>query len=158
MVKAHLKCDRVVVAIHSDLLQLGWYGGHWVRYTGKRTVELATKDDYAGFLVWGHKLIDLDAKPYDYTDTISSSQFVPYQHDNKAVNAKGNKCIMIAGGGDFDFNKNVYDTTQIYTYNQLLYINDNSILTNVNVGSPSVGLVNAIPEDNNNWLGMTLKY
>lgn len=158
MVKVHLKCDRILVSVSTTLLQSGWYGGQWVRYTGKRTVDLATKDEYAGFLVWGHRLKDVDGKPYDYRDMDGLAEHVPYQHENKAVTAQKNRCIMIAGGGDFDFNKNAYDTTKTYTYNQLLYINDNSVLTNVNVGSPPVGMVNAIPEDNNNWLGMTLKF
>lgn len=157
MVKMHIRGDKLFATVAPSLLQTGWYGGQWVKYSGKRTIVLADKTTYAGFILLGHKLRDLDAMPYNYSDSTAGANAVPYQYENKAVDAYG-QTLIIAGGGDYDFNKNVYDTTKTYTYNQLLYVNDNAILTNVNGGGPPVGLVNVIPSDNNNWLGVTLKY
>lgn len=153
----HIRGDKIRVTVGDTLMQNGWYSGHWVRFVGNRTVELATKTEYAGFLIIGHKLRDLDAKPYDFIDTTSGSEFIPYQYENKAVDAYG-RTFLVAGGGDYDFNKYVYDTTKTYTYNQKLFVNDNAILTNVDSGASPIGLVTAIPDDNNNWLGLTLKF
>jgi len=65
---------------------------------------------------------------------------------------------IVAGGGDYDFNINAYDTTKSYAYNQLLFVNDNAVLTNVDSGNLLVGIVTALPAENSNWLGMTMKY
>lgn len=155
MVKMHLRGDKHFVTIGPNLLESGWFGGQWVKYVGKRTVEKATDHVYAGFLLIGHKLNDLDSKPYNYLEGGVIS--VPFKYENIALDAYG-QSVMITDSGEMDFNLNVYDTTQVYTYNQTLYINNNGFLTNVNVGGPSVGIVSVTPQDNNGWLGITLKY
>ena len=157
MVKILVDGDRHLVKVDPSMMIRGWYGGQWVRYTGSRIVDFATSTEYAGFLMYGYKKQDLDAAPYDFNDTVAGAQFVPMKYENKAIDAFGRTAI-IADSGEFEFNKYAYDTTQNYTYNQLLYVNNNSVLTNVNAGGPSVGLVIVTPQDNNNWLGMMLKY
>ena len=157
MVKMHIRGDKIRATVGDTLMQNGWYGGNWVRFVAKRTVELATKTEYAGFILLGHKLRDLDASPYSYTDTSAGAIAVPYQYENKAVDAYG-RTFLVAGGGDYDFNRHVYDTTKTYSYNEKLFVNDNAILTNVDSGAPPVGLVTATPQDNNTWLGLTLKF
>lgn len=157
MVKVYVENDRHIVTVTPALMQRGWYGGQWVRYIGKKTIDLATNTSYAGFLLYGYKKRDLDAAPYDFIDTVSGSDFVPMQHENRAIDALA-KTVIIADSGEFEFNKYAFDTTQIYTYNQELYVNNNAILTNQNTGGPPVGIVISAPQDNNNWLGMMLKY
>jgi len=154
MVKMHFRGDKIQVYVSDQLLRSGWYGGQWVKYTGKRIVDLATETVYTGFLLLGHKFEDLNGVPYDYKD---GYPVVPFGYENSAVNAYG-QTIMITGGGDYDFNLNVYDTTKTYSYNQNLYVNNNSVLTNVDVGEQPVGVVNTVPSDNNGWLGVTLRY
>jgi hypothetical protein len=58
--------------------------------------------------------------------------------------------------GDSDFSPTAFDTTKVYTYHQTLYVNSNSILTNVPPlgGGHNIGIVSAIPQDNNGWLGV----
>ena len=85
MVKMHFKGDKIRVYVGDTLKQNGWFGGQWVRFVGNRTVELATKTEYAGFLLLGNKLKDLDAKPYDFIDTASGAEFIPYQYENKGL-------------------------------------------------------------------------
>jgi len=155
MVKMHARGDVLLANVIETLLKNGWYGGQWVRYVGRRKVDLATESEYAGFLLLGHRLKDLHGYPYNYTEGYGET--IPYEYENKAVNAYGQVAI-IAGGGDYDFNENVYDTTKTYTYNQTLFVNNNSVLTNVDSGNSSIGLVNVIPSDNNGWLGVNLKY
>jgi len=155
MVKMHLRGDKHFVTVGPNLIETGWFGGQWVKYVGKRTVEKATNTVFAGFLLLGYKLNDLDAKPYNYIE--SGVVSVPFKYENQALNAYG-QSVMITDSGEMDFNFNAFDTTQVYTYNQMLYVNNNGFLTNVNSGGLSVGIVSVIPKDNNNWLGITLKY
>lgn len=160
MVKIFIKTDKLFVTAGPNMLQTGWYGGQWVKYVGNRTVELSDKATYAGFMKNGYKLTDIDGKSYDYDDTESDTalNFIPHRYENKSIKAYG-QSVMISGGGDFDFNKNAYDTTKTYVHNQKLYVNDNAVLTNVDSGNPSIGVVSMIPSDNEgNWLGMALKY
>ena len=121
MVKMHIRGDKLLVKVTNSLLQKGWYGGQWVKYVGKRIVDLADASSYSGFILLGHKLIDTDGNPYDFKDGVIDA--IPFQYENKAVDASG-QTLIIAGGGDFDFNKNAYDTTQTYSYNQRLYVNN----------------------------------
>jgi hypothetical protein len=157
MVKMRIRGDKHNVKVTDSFYQKGWYGGQWVRYVGNRTVDEATDTTFAGFLLWGWRLKDLDAKPYDYIDTTAGAEFFPFQYENQAVNAY-HETTLITDSGEMDFNRYVYDTTKNYLYNQKLFVNNNGILTNVDVGAPSVGIVVGIPQDNNGWLGMMLKF
>jgi hypothetical protein len=155
MVKMTIRGSRHIVKVSTNMFEKGWYGGQWVRFVGNRTVDFATDTLYAGFLLWGWRLKDIDATPYDFIDTMSGSEFIPFNYENKSLNAY-HQTAMIFDSGEMDFNLNTYDTTQVYSYHDSLYINNNSVLTNVNSGGPSVGLVIGTPQDNNNWLGVLL--
>lgn len=142
----------IPIKVDTELLQTGWYGGLWVTVTGNRIVSKANKNNRTGFLLWGHKLKDLEAKRYKYNEGHIE---VPWQYENVAVRAFG-QAVMVCDSGEFDFNSNVYDSTLIYNYMDKLYVNDNGILTNVNNGSEDVGVVIGTPQDNNGWLGVIL--
>lgn len=157
MVKMRIRGDKHIVKVTDNMYETGWYGGQWVRYVANRTVDFATQAEYAGFLLIGWRLKDLDAKPYDYIDTNAGAEFLPFQYENKSVDAY-RQAVLITDSGEMDFNKYAYDITQVYSYQQLLYINNSSVLTNVNSGKPSVGIVIATPQDNNGWLGIMLKF
>lgn len=156
MVKMHFKGWRIFVTAGPYLLQSGWYGGQFVRFTDNMIVEKATAEDVAGILINGYKLEDFDGKPYNYIDMDGKKSFIPYQYENEAVNAFG-KTTIASDDGLYDFNSNVYDNEVTYQYNQKLYLNNNGLLTNIDLGFFSVGVVAGIPEDNNNWLRVLLR-
>jgi len=154
MIKIIIPAIRHIATVGPNLLASGWYGGQWVKYVGNRTVEKADSHTAAGFLILGYKLQDLDAAPYKYDFNITN--MVPAINENQPIDAYG-RAVLIHGG-EFDFNKNVYDNSVVYSYNQLLYLNNNGILTNVNTGGPSVGIVITAPQDNNGWMGVIIKF
>ena len=157
MVKMHFKGWRMPVTVGPDLLQSGWYGGQWVKFVGNMLVEKATPDNVAGLLLQGYKLEDYDGKPYHYIDMDGKKVFVPYQYENQSIRSALHKATMATDDGLYDFNKNVYDDSLVYSYNQKLYLDANGILTNVDLGFPYVGIVAGLPSDNNNWLRVILR-
>jgi hypothetical protein len=156
MVKMFFKGWRMPVKAGPVLMQTGWYGGQWVRFVGDLTVEKATPSSVAGLLLNGYKLEDYDGKPYHYIDLDGQKTFVPYQYENKSVMALS-KVTMATDDGLYDFNRNVYDTSLIYAYNEFLYLNADGILTNVDSGSSYVAVVAGIPDDNNGWLRVLVR-
>lgn len=152
MVNVRIRGELVNVTVDDDLLRTGWYGGQWVTFTGPRTVSRANKSNRIGFLLNGYRLRDLYMRPIYFND---GTTFVPSEHENSAITAS-NRTPMVCDSGDFDINQNAYDTTQIYGYNENLYVNDNGFLTNQPTGFPSVGYVISLPSDNNGWLGFLL--
>jgi len=157
MVKMLVRGDKHVVKVSDNMLQKGWYGGQWVRYVGNRTVDFATKTSFAGFMLWGYKLKDLDANQLQFIETTAGAEFIPWQYENKSVEANG-IATLICDSGEMYFNKYAFDTTQVYSYQEKLFVNDNAVLTNVDVGAPTAGFVISAPQDNNDWLGMILQY
>ncbi|MDD5650232.1 MAG: hypothetical protein PHF86_07450 [Candidatus Nanoarchaeia archaeon] len=155
MVKMFFKGWRMPVTIGPTLLQTGWYGGQWVRFTGNLTVEKASVSSVAGILLTGYKLEDCDGKPYDYNNMDGLQIFKPYQYENQAINAFG-KATMATDDGLYDFNSNVYETL-VYSYNQILYLNSEGLLTNVDSGFPYIGIVAGLPSDNNGWLRVLVR-
>ena len=153
MVKMFIRGTKHIMTVGPQLLQSGWYGGIWVKIVGSRTVEKATPTVFAGFLLLGYKLRDLDAAPYNYDYNITD--YIPAQHENQPLDAYG-RTLMMADSGEYDFNLNAYDTTQVYNYNDHLYLNNNAVLTNLNSGTPPVGIVISKPSDRNGWLGTIL--
>lgn len=158
MVKMHFKGWRMPVTAGPKLLQSGWYGGQIVKFIGNMIVEKADPLNFAGILLEGYKLEDYDGKPYDYISMDGHKVFYPRQFENKAINAE-HKVTMGTDDGWYDLNKNAYDTTVIYSYNQKLYINNIGILTNVNpgLGAFPVAVVAGTPEDTNGWLRILLR-
>lgn len=156
MVKMFFKGWRMPVTAGPILLQSGWYGGQWVRFVGDLTVEKATPSSVAGLLLNGYKLEDYDGKPYHYLDMDGKKVFVPYQYENQTIRALS-KVTMATDDGMYDFNRNVYDTGVVYGYNQLLYLTIDGILTNVDSGSPYIGIVAGLPSDNNGWLRVLVR-
>ena len=141
MIKPTYITDVKVPVIASPSLMInGWYGGKWMRFIGNRTVDYATKDNFAGFVLFGYKLRD--------------EGIIPYQYENIHLDAKPAITIMV--GGYFEFNNKAYDPLQVYNPNDKLYVDDNAVLTNVDTGFSSVGVVSATPQTNNNWLGAVL--
>ena len=153
MVNVRIRGLYIDVTVDDDLLQKGWYAGQWVTISGNRTVSRANAANRAGFLLNGFKLRDVYMRPFYFND---GSLFVPHEHENSAITGN-RKTPMICDSGDFDFNPNVYDTTQVYNYNDYLYVNNNGVLTNVPTGFASVGHVLSKPEDNNGWLGFLMQ-
>ena len=156
MVKVNIRAMKLPVTVGPLLKETGWYGGQWVQFVGKKTVEVATPEFSAGFLMIGYKLKDFDGKPYNYDYSRMDSgvlPFVPYQFENKAIDAYG-QTVLITDMGYYDFNSNVYDTAQVYQYNRHVYVNNNGFLTSVNTGFSPVGIVVSAPQDNNGWLGI----
>jgi len=159
VVKIHILGIKIPVFIGPNLLQTGWYGGQWVKFVGRQIVEKAGPIEAVGFLLYGYKLSDMDGKPYSYIDMDGGSIFVPYKHENDPVKAM-KKVVMVSDVGYYDFNKNSYDTTQNYSYNEHLFANNDGILTNQKLGGPDtviVGVVGCVPQDNNGWLGVLQK-
>lgn len=152
MINVRIRGELINVTVDDDLFYKGWYGGQWVTITGPRTVSRADKSNRTGFLLNGYKLQDLYCRPIYFND---GSLFIPNQHENSAITGN-RKTPMVCDSGDFDVNQHAYDTTQIYNYNELLYVNDNGVLTNQATGFGAVGYVLSKPEDNNGWLGFLL--
>jgi len=156
MVKMHFKCWRMPITVGPNLMRTGWYGGQWVKFVGNLVVEKASITEVAGFLINGYKLEDIDGKPFKYTDMDGLKKFVPFQYENKSILAQ-ERAVISTDDGLYDFNKNVYDNSVVYNYNQKLYVNADGILTNINLGSPLVGIVAGLPSDNNSWLRVMLR-
>jgi hypothetical protein len=157
MVKMHFKGWRMPVTIGPNLLQSGWYGGQWVRFVDNMTVEKATASNVAGLLLTGFKLEDYDGKPYHYLDMDGKKVFVPYQYENNAIRGQSHKATMATDDGLYDFNRNAYTTTDVYAYNQKLFLDADGILTTTDLGFPYVGIVAGLPTDNNGWLRVILR-
>ena len=66
MVKMHFKCWRMPITVGPNLMRTGWYGGQWVKYVAKNTVDFASFNDFAGFMLLGYKLKDGGYVPYNY--------------------------------------------------------------------------------------------
>ena len=141
MVKYNIRGTKVPIFVSDNMMKKGWYGGQFVKYIAKNTVDFADNINFAGLIILGYKLED--------------NKDIPYEHENVAVKAL-NQATLMYDSGLYEFNDNVYDKTLIYTYNQTLYINNNGIITNINSGGTSIGKVSAIPQDNNGWLGVLL--
>lgn len=160
MIKVEFRFWGIQVTAGPGLLNTGWYGGQIVRFTGNMTVEKALPDQVVGVLINGYKLEDYDARPYYFDDSTSGSKFKPYRYENNPTNARLHRTTMISDDGIFDINRNAYDTTQVYSYNQKLYANLDGIITNVNTGGTAdvIGVVAALPSDLNGWMRVKLKW
>ncbi|MDD5650070.1 MAG: hypothetical protein PHF86_06605 [Candidatus Nanoarchaeia archaeon] len=161
MIKIHYKYWGINVKIGPNLLRTGWYGGQIVRFVDKMTVEKALPNETVGLLINGYKLEDYDGKQYDFKDMDGlATARRPYKYENSPVDSSNHSASMISDDVLLDFNRNAYDTTRIYTYNQKLYVNSNGILTNENIGGNAdvIGIVGAIPGDLNGWLRAKIKW
>jgi hypothetical protein len=158
MIKIQFRYWGINVEAGPVLRQTGWYGGQIVRFVGNMIVEKALPNEIAGVLIHGYKLEDYDGKPYSFEDGFSGSRSTPYRYENNPIDSSSHKTSMISDDGMFDINKNAYDISQVYTYNQKLYSNIDGILTNVNAGGDCIGIVASLPSDLNGWMRVKLKW
>jgi hypothetical protein len=161
MIKIHYRFWGINVHVGPELLKTGWYGGQVVRFVDNMTVEKGLPNEVVGMLVHGYKLEDYDGKQYNFTDMdgLAISRR-PYKYENNPIDSSSRITSMISDDGIIDLNSNAFDRTKIYTYNQKLYVNNNGIITNENIGGNAdcVGVVATIPTDLNGWMRAKIKW
>lgn len=159
MIKVLFKYWGISVEPGPELLKTGWYGGQIVRFTGNMIVEKALHNEVVGIMVNGFKLEDTDGKPYSYSDMDGlASPHSPYRYENNPVFGS-HKATMLSDDGMFDLNPNAFDNTQVYTYNQKLYSNDQGVITNIDLGGADcIGIVAGIPAELNGWMRAKIKW
>jgi len=159
MIKVLFRFWGISVIPGPELLRTGWYGGQIVRFVDDMTVEKALPTAVVGVLVHGYRLQDYDGKQYSFTDMDGlATARAPYLYENNPIDGS-HKTTMLSDDGMFDINRNAYDTTQVYAYNQKLYANNNGIITNVGAGGADViGIVATLPANLNGWMRIKLKW
>ena len=158
MIKIMFRYWGISVIPGPELMRTGWVGGQIVRFVGNMIVEKGTTSDVVGVLINGYKIEDYDGKPYTFIDMdgLAASRR-PYKYENNPVDGS-RKAVMSSDDGMFEINKNAYDTTQIYDYNQKLYCNNDGIITSVNGGGDCIGVVASLSSDLNGWMRVKLKW